>query len=954
MRAGLFVAFVVGWCAVAGAQPSQAPAPSSNAELDKIDAELRTEYAKFPAPDYATQEKLTRRALDAQRKLSGEDSVYTWRREIALMDVLQHMQDHTRAIEMLEKMLAKAERLHGKDSEDVRSVLGWMIGSYQMAFTYQDELDALFARKLALTKKLWGEKSGAYLGELNGYAFHLSGRGNVIAAIRVLEEQIRLTEAAGQNPDYSMLGMMYMQVDQAKAKQAFDKHLASLKSQPIATQTHMYWWVSGFWRRANRLDLAAPIEKQALEMARKEVARVEKEKGDSDELVNALFNLGGMLLEQNDLKAAEPVLERHVAVQEKLKSKFIQYGQLGWLRRKQGRIKEAYALYEKSQKVFGGTGMYSMMGDMQRELGNTKKAEELYLAARADLDKYFGKKAILVNRLDLGLYAVYVAAKKLDKAEKILDEHFAAAERDLAFVLAAGTEADHLAFFQREQLLDVAIGFHASIAPKRPAAARMAMTTILRRKGRILDAAAASLNKLRARLPAEDKKLLAELELARAKLAKVAVQGSQANPNFAKEVAALEEQIQKLEVTLAKKSADLKLALSTVTLADVQKRIPKAAKLVEIVNYQPSDPTAKYEVSPKLAPRRYVAYVVGDKGDPALVDLGDVQPIDDAIVKLRTALADPDNTEATNLAKALYTQTFGKLTKALGSAKQILIAPDGALNVVPFAALHDGKKFLVEMYTFTYLTSGRDLLHEHAKAKGKGAQAVIFADPDFDTAPAKGAADSAQRRSRAMQNLTWPRLPGTAAEADALEKTLIKPTVYRGKQATESTLKGLQAPPILHLATHGFFLADADASVENPLLRSGLVFAGANGRSSNNDDGVVTALEASGLDLRGTQLVVMSACETGVGKLTNGEGVYGLRRALVIAGAESLVMSMWQVDDAATKDLMAGYYKKLQDGLGRSEALRAIQRDLAAKPKYAHPYYWASFIAAGDSSPLGK
>ena len=98
--------------------------------------------------------------------------------------------------------------------------------------------------------------------------------------------------------------------------------------------------------------------------------------------------------------------------------------------------------------------------------------------------------------------------------------------------------------------------------------------------------------------------------------------------------------------------------------------------------------------------------------------------------------------------------------------------------------------------------------------------------------------------------------------------------------------------------------------------------------------------------------MVLSACETGVGKVTNGDGVYGLRRALVVAGAESLVMSLWQVDDEATKELMVGYYKRLAEGRPRSSALRDIQLQLLSEPKYKHPYYWASFLPAGDNSPL--
>jgi CHAT domain-containing protein len=175
---------------------------------------------------------------------------------------------------------------------------------------------------------------------------------------------------------------------------------------------------------------------------------------------------------------------------------------------------------------------------------------------------------------------------------------------------------------------------------------------------------------------------------------------------------------------------------------------------------------------------------------------------------------------------------------------------------------------------------------------------------------------------------------------------------------------------VLHVATHGFFLGDQKAGeqgsrglelvtsdpsvlrpaaprIENPLLRSGLAFAGANGHRADGD-GIVTALEASGLDLWGTRLVVLSACETGVGDVQNGDGVYGLRRALVMAGAESEVMSLWKVDDEATRDLMIAYYTGLVAGGGRTEALRAAQLGLLATKARSHPYFWASFIPSGD------
>ena len=140
---------------------------------------------------------------------------------------------------------------------------------------------------------------------------------------------------------------------------------------------------------------------------------------------------------------------------------------------------------------------------------------------------------------------------------------------------------------------------------------------------------------------------------------------------------------------------------------------------------------------------------------------------------------------------------------------------------------------------------------------------------------------------------------------------------------------------------------------ENPLLRSGLVFAGVkNGRSGEGEDGVLTALEASSLDLVGTKLVVLSACDTGVGDVANGEGVYGLRRALVLAGAESQVMSLWPVSDYVTRELMTSYYKGLKQGQGRGEALRQVQLKMLKRKDRDHPFYWGSFIQSGEWANL--
>jgi hypothetical protein len=182
--------------------------------------------------------------------------------------------------------------------------------------------------------------------------------------------------------------------------------------------------------------------------------------------------------------------------------------------------------------------------------------------------------------------------------------------------------------------------------------------------------------------------------------------------------------------------------------------------------------------------------------------------------------------------------------------------------------------------------------------------------------------------------------------------------VVLGPQATKARLQEAHGPRFLHIGTHGYFESLActtkpeHTSFDNPLLKSGIALAGANACSSGNSSGLLTALEASSLDLYGTKLVVLSACQTGMGDVKAGDGVYGLRRALLLAGAETQVMSLWPVDETATTELMKAYYDALSRGGGRSEALRQVQLAMLHDPRWEHPYYWAGFIVSGADGAL--
>jgi len=304
------------------------------------------------------------------------------------------------------------------------------------------------------------------------------------------------------------------------------------------------------------------------------------------------------------------------------------------------------------------------------------------------------------------------------------------------------------------------------------------------------------------------------------------------------------------------------------------------------------------------------------------------------------------------------------LRGALDDVARLLISPDGALNLVPFETLVDKRgRYLIERFATTYLTSGRDLLRMQIPRAAAG-NPVIVADPLFgEPSPPEASPTAGRQGSRSITtgveivNLYFAPLSGSALEARAIKAFFPKATLLTGRHATKATIERLSAPTILHIASHGFFLDDRDTGTngviaQNPLLRSGVALAGANLPGEAHGDGILTALEAAGLDLWGTRLVTLSACDTGVGEVRNGEGVYGLRRALVLAGVRMQVDSLWKIDDSATRDIMVHFYGRLLAGTSRSQSLREAQLAMLQDSRYAHPFYWAAFIAIGDDQPM--
>ncbi len=660
-------------------------------------------------------------------------------------------------------------------------------------------------------------------------------------------------------------------------------------------------------------------------------------------LVSPLLDLGVALEEAGQFEEAESVLTRAVAIAER-----------GFGATTAGTWNTKHALGR----------LYRSKGDHD---AGVALFERVLTEQEAQLPPTSPGIAATLNHLAETLWARGDAPPRIvGLATRAAEIH----EREMASVLRSGTEGQKRTYLERYTSgSDRILSYAVRDAKTDKGAVRLGAATVLRRKGRLLDAVSDQFALLRERADDGTRAKLERLASVQAQLSALALRGPDAQLG-ADEHAALTERLQAELDQLDSQLADVVPAdvRGTVQLHDVAARLKSDEVLVEFVTYRPFDVNFK-SMNTAFGAEHYAAFVIHGDGTTEVVDLGAAARIDEAIVAYRRVLANP-RTGPSRIGRQLHGWLMAKIEPHLLGKTEVYVSPDGMLNLLPFAALIDGKeRFLVERYAFTYLSSGRDLLRLSTNERPRDAP-LLVGSPNFSSG---AAGTSTGTRSAGLSDLVFPPLPGTAAELDALAKVVPDAEVLREDAATETAIKNARGPLVLHVATHGFFLADerdavgggrgvtyvkGDAFVpppkaENPLIRSGLALAGANLRSGpDGEDGVLTALELASTDLHGTELVVLSACETGVGEVRNGDGVYGLRRALVIAGSRSQLMSLWQVDDEATRDLMTAYYKTLDRGTGRSEALRKVQRRMLKKKATAHPYYWAAFIPSGDSGKL--
>lgn len=740
-----------------------------------------------------------------------------------------------------------------------------------------------------------------------------------------------------------------------------------------------------------QLDIAALYLKRgddlkAEEMDLKALEIYERGHLSDDSVVGSILeNLGGFQYARGDYENAEKYYERSRAIWEKMLGPdhfhlAIFYTHLGHVAYDAGNYSKAETQFQRALRLAENalgqdhtsvTGYRNDLAMVYCTIGNYAKGEALYRQSLAVHEQKAAMGNPAVQETLLGLARCSAAQSRTADAVKFQSQASEIEERYVSLNLATGSEREKLAFLDNlNPRLSRNISLHLQIAPNDATARDLAVTSILRRKGRVQDAMSAGLGALRSRFNTDDQKLFDQLNQTTAELARVVLSAPQEKTAAEREqrIKALEEQKEDLEEQIGQRSAGFYHQTAPVTLAAVRSDIPAEAALIEFAIYRPFDPKSQESQNAYGEPR-YVAYVVRTDGEVRWSELGSAKEIDALVAQMRAALRDPQRKDTQHVARELDARVMQPIRPLLGDATQLLVSPDGELNLVPFAALVDEQgRCLIQRYSFTYLTSGRDLLRMQVVRESQSGPLVV-ANASFGEQATTVAVTTNSASPRSLTDAYFAPLAATENEARSIQTLFPDATVLTGVKATETAVKQVVAPRILHLATHGFFLYDAPAvptgrdvsvrrelasrstpgaAIDNPLLRSGLAFAGANLRNGKGDDGILTALEASGLNLWGTKLVVLSACDTGVGEVRTGEGVYGLRRAFTLAGAESLVMSLWPISDFTTRTLMTRYYQNLKAGIGRGEALRQVQLGMLKKNPKLHPFYWANFIQSGD------
>ncbi|MCE0498350.1 MAG: CHAT domain-containing protein [Methylacidiphilales bacterium] len=851
------------------------------------------------------------------------------------------------------RVLHLQEARAGRNSLPVADALfnlGWF---YNDLARYEQAQEA-FDRCLEIRQRLTGAESAPVAEADNALAALEENRSNFTLAEAFYDEAIAIREKVlgPQNLDtattWNNLATLYwITGDYAQAEKYFGQALAVREKVLGPDSLEVAMTLDNLGLLDSSLGDYDEAENYFQRVLRIRTARLP---ADHPAIIATLGQLGLLYVLEGDDVRAEPLLERAVEVQQKtyqadhpdVARSLHQLGML-YIRRK---------LYAKAEPL-----LVQALEIRRRTLGPEDPEFAASLAALAHLDHAQGRLAEAQPLYEQALKIDEDAFGK-DHPETIsVATDLACLKFDLGLQAEADTLARDVAEAQQNMLNGVfafaperqRLNFEKTIGPcDLPAAlgdADLVAQVVLRTKGVVLDSLLEDEAVTRAardpgvRELMEQRRLLSERLLAQENDLE-----SGPTPAAAAERQELEKEEQQLEATLAEKgigSGKTRRALAT-DVSDVRDAIPDDAALVEYVAYNRYLGRLDYEPG-------YGALVLTHDGLCQWIPLGSAAEID---AKLRTC----QKYVRKRVREAALAEVLHDLWQSLcrpvlaalpGGIHRLVISPDGQLDFVSFTTLLDPQdRFFGDDFELDYVSSGRDLLRQGAHPP-RSRNLVIFADPDYDHSPDAPAAHVRKGSGAGEDDILSP-LPGTEREASLVFRQAansgLGARLYRGIEASEANLFKQDSPYILHLATHGLYLSEddvprlpsgPDGSVPlagQPMSRSLLAFAGASLTLQKwrqgvfppvENDGLLTARKVAGLNLDQTWLVVLSACDSGGGEASTGEGVLGLRRGFAEAGAQNLLMTLWTVDDATTAGFMEAFYR---DALRTGDAPGALAR----------------------------
>jgi tetratricopeptide (TPR) repeat protein len=915
--------------------------------------------------DYAKAAPFAQRALAIREKTLGESHRETGVSCANVAEIYQAMGEFAKAEPLLQRAVAIFEKTLGPQHPETAISLNNLAALYGATGAYA-KAESLYERSLAIREKALGPQHPDVAISLANLAAIQENLGNYAKAQALFQRALEIDEKA-LGPFHphtagrldNLAGFYKTMGDDAKAEPLYQRALA-IREKALGPQhpdvAASLNSLADFFEACGEYAKPEPLFVRALAIREKTLGPMHPE------TANSLNNLAELYRKTGKAAKAEPLLVRALSILETkmgpqypgvgliLNNLAALYESMGDLAKAEPMMTRALALRERTlglQHPDTGTTANNL-GELYAAKGDYQKAEPLLLRALAIKEKALGPE-----HPDLAVSLANLALLDIDLGKRLEALEFCQREAKvttahLGNILSFTSEQERLAF--QKTVFPFSLPASLDSAPDIAEA-------VLHYKGVVLDSLLEDRLVAEASRNAAQRKVIDQLRAARQRLTQLLMEASknlspEAMRGREAEREARAREVEQLEGGLARAVAGLgkaRRALS-VTVGQAQSALASDQALVELLRYGRYLGNGKWEA-------HYGAVVVG--AEVRWVPLGVAAEIEkDVRIYGKSVRGQTDETALRAVLMRLYERLWAPIDAALpAGVKTIILSPDSDLNFVSFVTLlAPDERFLGEKYSIRYAASGRDLLREIAPSKGKGM--TVFGGPDFGG------------RAKAAAGYFLLPLPGAAAECAALktqnESAGISVQDFTGPAATEAQLKRTVSPRVLHLATHGFFLPEDlndDPSshgnsgmggvthppggdqkpkglLQNPMIRSGLALTGAQrtldawarGEAPPSDnDGVVTAEEVGGLKLQGTWLVTLSACDTGVGEARAGEGVMGLRRGFIQAGAQNLLMTLWPISDDTTVKIMLDFYDRALKSGNAPQALADTQREWLVK-----------------------